>query len=128
MKITILLLLLQLFVSSEGWSLRRARIKRIKALARNSLMVGAAGGFLVGTAATAGAAVVVSEQINNRPAPYEVAPNAMDEKVVLITGGTSGLGLESAKRLGAAGATIILTSRSTEKGIEAVEAVLSRWA
>jgi NAD(P)-dependent dehydrogenase (short-subunit alcohol dehydrogenase family) len=36
--------------------------------------------------------------------------------VVLITGGTTGLGKESARALGAAGATVILTARSEEKG------------
>ncbi|KAL3921269.1 MAG: hypothetical protein SGILL_002834 [Bacillariaceae sp.] len=126
MKIKVVLLLLQLISFSEGWSLRsirRARIKKVRAIARKSLMVGAAGGFLVGAATATGAAVVINEQINNRPAPFEPAPNSMEDKVVLITGGTSGLGLESAKRLGAAGATIVLTTRSTEKGIDAVEAV-----
>jgi NAD(P)-dependent dehydrogenase (short-subunit alcohol dehydrogenase family) len=123
MKIKVLLLLLELVVSAKGWAFRPAHFKKVKALARNSLMAGAAGGFLVGAAAAAGAAVVVNEQINNQPSPYELDPNSMSGKVVLITGGTSGLGLESAKRLGAAGATVILSSRSTEKGIEAVEAV-----
>jgi NADPH:quinone reductase-like Zn-dependent oxidoreductase len=37
-------------------------------------------------------------------------------KLIVITGGTSGLGLESAKRLAAAGATIVITSRTERKG------------
>lgn len=119
----VLLLLSQLFVFSEGWAFRRARIKKIRALARKSLMAGAAGGFVLGTAAATGAALAINDQINNRPAPYEPLFNSMDDKVVLITGGTSGLGLESAKRLGAAGATIVLTSRNGEKGVEAAETV-----
>jgi len=41
-------------------------------------------------------------------------------KVVLITGGTTGLGKESARALGAAGATVIITARSEEKGSAAV--------
>lgn len=118
-----LLLLSQLAVFAQGWAFRRARIKKLRSLARKSLMVGAAGGFLLGSVAATGAALVINEQINNRPSPYEPPFNSMNDKVVLITGGTSGLGLESAKRLGAAGATIVLTSRSTEKGVEAVEAV-----
>ena len=41
-------------------------------------------------------------------------------KVVLITGGTTGLGKESARDLGSAGATVIVTARSEEKGQAAV--------
>ena len=41
-------------------------------------------------------------------------------KVVLITGGTTGLGKESARALGSAGATVIITARSEEKGQAAV--------
>ena len=44
-------------------------------------------------------------------------------KVMVITGGTAGLGLESAKRLAAAGASVVLTSRSASKGAEAVAEV-----
>ena len=44
----------------------------------------------------------------------------MSGKVVLITGGTTGLGKESARALGAAGATVIITARSEEKGQVAV--------
>ena len=44
----------------------------------------------------------------------------MSGKVVLITGGTTGLGKESARALGAAGATVIVTARSDEKGQLAV--------
>ena len=41
-------------------------------------------------------------------------------KVVLVTGGTTGLGKESARALGAAGATVIITARNDEKGRAAV--------
>lgn len=42
-------------------------------------------------------------------------------QVILITGGTTGLGKESARALGAAGATVIITARTEEKGRIAVE-------
>lgn len=42
---------------------------------------------------------------------------------ILITGATTGLGLESAKRLAVGGANLILTARSDAKGQAAVEAV-----
>ncbi|KAG7353287.1 short-chain dehydrogenase/reductase SDR [Nitzschia inconspicua] len=121
--VKILLLVSQLTFFSDGWAFRKARIKKITSLARKSLMIGAAGGFVLGTAAATGAALVINEQINNRPPPYEPPFNSLNDKLVLITGGTSGLGLESAKRLGAAGATIVLTSRSSQKGVEGVEEV-----
>ena len=57
------------------------------------------------------------------PDVYQPPAHSMDDKVVVITGGTAGLGLESAKRLAAAGATIILTSRTATKGATAVSKV-----
>ena len=51
-------------------------------------------------------------------------PPSMQGKVVLITGGTAGLGCESAKRLAAAGAEhVIVTARTDEKGRKAVQEV-----
>ena len=92
-------------------------------LGRKAFLAGAAGGALVGAAGTAGAAVAINNQLNNRPAPYEPEAGSMDGKVVVVTGGSSGLGLESAKRLGAAGATVVLTSRNLSKGEKAVDEV-----
>jgi len=43
---------------------------------------------------------------------YEPLPGSMIDETVLITGGSSGLGLETAKRLAAVGATVVLTSRT----------------
>ena len=45
-------------------------------------------------------------------------------KVVLVTGATTGLGKESARALGAAGANVIITARSEDKGRAAVEQLL----
>lgn len=49
----------------------------------------------------------------------------MDGKVVLITGSTSGIGLETAKLFYQQGATILLTCRDDMKGRKAIDAVQS---
>ena len=47
------------------------------------------------------------------------------QEVVLVTGSTSGLGREVARRLGAMGAFVIVHGRNRERGMEVVEAIES---
>lgn len=54
---------------------------------------------------------------------YEPDSHSMDGKVVVITGGNTGLGLESTKRLTKAGATVVFTSRDEIKGRKALNEV-----
>jgi NAD(P)-dependent dehydrogenase (short-subunit alcohol dehydrogenase family) len=96
--------------------------KQATSLCRKGFLVGAAGAVVVGTATAAGAAVAINSQVNSKSV-YEPAPGSLDGQLVLITGASSGLGLESAKRLAAAGATIVMTSRNAAKGEKAVESV-----
>lgn len=56
---------------------------------------------------------------------YTPKPNTLKGEVIVITGGTTGLGLESAKRLSYGGATVIITSRNAEKGKKAVDEIQS---
>jgi NAD(P)-dependent dehydrogenase (short-subunit alcohol dehydrogenase family) len=51
-------------------------------------------------------------------------PGSLQGKTIVITGGTSGLGLESAKRLAMGGAEIVITSRSDAKGQATVKEVI----
>ena len=60
---------------------------------------------------------------NPKDGAYQPPPNSMVGQVILITGASSGLGLESAKRLALAGATIVLTARTEDKAVLAVDAV-----
>ena len=54
---------------------------------------------------------------------YTPESHSMDNKIVVITGGNSGLGLESSKRLAKAGATVVFTSRDDTKGNAALDEV-----
>ena len=86
-----------------------------------------AGGVAIGTAAvgtaTVGAAFALNRLSNLEKSLYFPPARSMKGQVVIVTGASSGLGLESAKRLAEAGATVVLTSRSEEKGIRAIESV-----
>jgi len=59
---------------------------------------------------------------------FTPAPGSLAGKTVLITGANTGLGLESAKRLAAGGARIIVTARSKEKADKAAASVRSSVA
>ena len=123
MKIISALIICLVGGMANGWVLSPRRIVKKSLIKKNIIKTAVIGGALIGGAAvaTAGAAVVLN-QINNGEV-YEPAPGTMHDQVVVITGGSSGLGLETAKRLGAAGATVVLTSRTDEKGNIAVENV-----
>lgn len=75
---------------------------------------------ILGTVASAGGIVGNGFAVQG-PDPY--IPTHLENQVILITGANTGLGLESAKRLAAAGATLILTARSDVKGKQAVQDV-----
>jgi NAD(P)-dependent dehydrogenase (short-subunit alcohol dehydrogenase family) len=53
----------------------------------------------------------------------EIANGGMEGKVVLITGGTSGIGRAAATALAAMGAEVVVTGRSKERGEAAVEEI-----
>ena len=85
---------------------------------------------LIGTASTGGGVLVEKAQAastlpasgtssqsttSNTKHIYQPLPNSLTGQVHVITGASSGLGLESAKRLAAAGATVVLTTRTAAK-------------
>jgi NAD(P)-dependent dehydrogenase (short-subunit alcohol dehydrogenase family) len=51
---------------------------------------------------------------------------ALESRIALIVGGTTGIGLATAKAFAAAGARVIVASRSREHGVSAVDALRSR--
>ena len=78
-------------------------------------------GKALGGAVAAG--LVANKIAIEGPEPYAPIPRSLVGKVIVITGGNTGLGLESAKRLALGGATVIITSRSREKGERAAHGV-----
>lgn len=109
-----------IFTLAKGWAFPNPF--KAQQIGRKAFLAGAATGLVIG-AGVAGAVVAVDQAQNNRKSPYEPSSTSLDGKVIIITGGSSGLGLESAKRLSKAGATIVLTSRNLSKGENAVEEI-----
>ena len=52
--------------------------------------------------------------------------NGMNDKVILITGGTSGIGKAAAVELAGMGAEVVITGRNAERGREAVGEIKAR--
>ena len=131
MKLSLSLSLLLLAVFSTSHALVPPLLQAVKvqkAITRKAFFAGAVTGAAVattlGTAGVAVAAATQTQNANNNPYKIYMPPaGSMDGKLVVITGGSTGLGLESAKRLAAAGATIVLTSRTPAKGQAAVSQV-----
>lgn len=67
--------------------------------------------------------IVANKIAIDGPEPYQPPPNSLRNKIIAITGGNTGLGLESAKRLSSGGATVVITSRNVDKGARAVTEV-----
>ena len=96
-----------------GWSqahcLTNNRPTNRKAFLKNAA-VGASVGIVGATFAPNKASAVAKNDI------FKPAPGSLMGQVHVITGASSGLGLESAKRLAAGGATVVLTARTNPKG------------
>ncbi|HKK41043.1 MAG TPA: SDR family NAD(P)-dependent oxidoreductase, partial [Bacteroidales bacterium] len=60
----------------------------------------------------------------NRPEPNQ--PLSLEGKVAVITGGASGIGLGTAKKLAAFGASVAILDMDDKKGVEAVEEILKK--
>jgi NAD(P)-dependent dehydrogenase (short-subunit alcohol dehydrogenase family) len=124
-KLTVIHFVLCVIGTARGFGLFPTRtIKKFICKKNGKLAIGAAaaGAATIGTAAI-GTAVVLNHLKNLEKNIYYPPSGSMNGKIVVVTGASSGLGLETAKRLALAGATVVLTSRSEEKGIGAIEIV-----
>jgi NAD(P)-dependent dehydrogenase (short-subunit alcohol dehydrogenase family) len=79
-------------------------------------------GLAVVSAAAVGALAIWWAQSSSKT--FTPKPGSLQGKTIVITGGTTGLGLESAKRLAMGGAEIVITSRSDAKGQAAVKDIV----
>lgn len=93
---------------------------KVNNCARRTFFRKAVLGGVAGAAAFTVAAPVVFADNDSVDTPK---PHSLDNKIMLVTGGTSGIGLESAKILAAGGAHVVITARSDNKGIKAVQTV-----
>jgi len=75
--------------------------------------------------ALAAGAAVVSQLKAAVDGPPELAlePGSLQDRIILVTGGSAGLGFAAASRLAAAGATVVITARTAVKA-EAAQAAL----
>jgi NAD(P)-dependent dehydrogenase (short-subunit alcohol dehydrogenase family) len=80
------------------------------------------GAMIAGGAVVATTATPQSAQAAGGPY-YTPTEHSLDGKLMVVTGGTAGLGLETVKRLATGGASVVLTSRTASKGTDAVNAV-----
>lgn len=79
-----------------------------------------------------------AERYQNTSGPGDARPTALEivrdndlagkwaRKVVLVTGGTSGIGVETVRALHATGADVYFTARDTEKGQKTLRDISSR--
>lgn len=77
----------------------------------------------VGGAVAATATALYLQKIGQTVPLYAPAPGSLQGQTILITGASTGMGLESAKRLAVGGASIVLTARTDDKGQVAVQMV-----
>jgi NAD(P)-dependent dehydrogenase (short-subunit alcohol dehydrogenase family) len=90
---------------------------------RRGFLVGGAGGLATVIATSSSFPAPAVAAATTPIASTLVEPGSLTGQVMVITGGSTGLGLESAKDLAKGGATVVLTARTDAKGQAAVETI-----
>lgn len=115
----------------EGWSSRSQQpccTYRSKHQSPSALLATDRRTFFAATTAATTGAIVGSIATPAQAAPLPegadlVVPGSLVGQTVVITGASTGLGLETARDLARGGATVVLTARSDTKGSKAVSSV-----
>ena len=109
-------------LSTQAWSIGRSD----DALNRRGFLIQTASkaSVAVGTATVGVNEVIGIENAQAATTIYQPPPGSLSSQLHVITGASTGLGLESAKRLAAAGAAIVMTARTDVKGDNAKQQVL----
>jgi NAD(P)-dependent dehydrogenase (short-subunit alcohol dehydrogenase family) len=116
------------FCSTEAWNQRSNSVSPTSPLIcdRKGFFKTLAGAILISTSIVGGAMVESAEAapfLGTTVDVYKPNPGSLLGKVMIVTGASTGLGLESSKRLAAAGATLVMTARTPEKGEDALKGV-----
>lgn len=98
------------------WALSRVRRKRARSKSPGEQALDLAAWAGVGALIGVGGAVIGEHRRANR----------MTDKVVLITGGTRGIGLQLARELGASGARVVICGRDSDRLARAVSGLAER--
>ena len=123
-RLRLVLLAAVCFCPTEAWNQRSILVSPTSPVTcdRKGFFKTLAGATLISTSVV-GSIMVESAEAASSADVYEPKPGSLLGKVMIVTGASSGLGLESSKRLAAAGATILMTARNPEKGEDAVRGV-----
>ena len=65
--------------------------------------------------------------LRNRNLPQHTSDASMDGKTCIVTGATSGVGLETSRRLAKGGAHLVMVCRNQAKALAVRDSIIARW-
>lgn len=81
--------------------------------------------FLIGAGGLAITIAAIKRFGIDGPDEFDPTPGSLKGRIMVITGGNTGLGKESAIRLARGGATVVFTARTDDKGFQALKQIRS---
>lgn len=128
-RLRLLFLAAVCFCPTEAWNNQpRLSVSRTSPIIcdRKGFFKTLAGATLISTSIVGGVMVESAEAapfLGTTVDVYAPKPGSLVGKVMIVTGASTGLGLESSKRLAVAGASIVMTARTPEKGEDALKGI-----
>ena len=110
------LILATTIASTSSWAFISRRKLVIKTIGSTAVAIG-------GTAAANALQMFSSKKDDAATVLYTPEPGSLEGQTIVLTGGTSGLGLESVKRMAVGGASVVFTARTDAKGQAALAKV-----